>query len=111
MPRLKSDSGERLARAICAHIVNFMNFTPSIEAISSRDWASVTFSGARHEVILRLEGNSAAAAADLFLDGLAERDFSLRGHILADLALVCDERFDDGALVRLRVEALTVEET
>ena len=91
--------------------VNFVDFAGAfaVDELASRPWASVTFSGARHLVSLRLEGAGAGAAADAFLDGLAERVFELNGHILADMTLVSDMRGDHGNRVRLTLEALTVE--
>lgn len=77
-----------------------------VEEIRSRRWASVTFRGARHELALRLDGD--AAAAERFCDGLEAADFRLAGHIVADIALVSQERRAD--CVRVRLEALTVED-
>jgi len=100
-----SQAGDALRRALCADLAG-----PAIvEALVSRSWASITFSGERHRIVLRLAGESAGAAADRFLDGLAEREFALDGHILADIALVSDERHTDW--IRLILEALTVEES
>lgn len=99
-------SAEELGRALRAHFVHFAGAV-AIEEQACRPWASITFSGERHRICLRLSGASAAAAADGFLDGLGEREFDLRGHILADIALVADERDPDA--VRLTLEALTVE--
>ncbi|HYN45794.1 MAG TPA: hypothetical protein VES64_03795 [Allosphingosinicella sp.] len=81
--------------------------TAEIEALVSRPWASITFSGERHRLTFRIEGERAPDAADAFLDGLSEREFELRGHIMADIALVEDAR--DGDTIRLTLEALTVE--
>jgi hypothetical protein len=88
--------------------VNFMNFTS--EDIRSRSWVSGTFAGARHELTFRVEGEGAQGQADLFLDGLEEAEFDLRGHILADIALVSRSADDAGSLVRISLEALTVED-
>jgi hypothetical protein len=99
-------AGEQLKRALGDHLVHFAGAI-AIEAPVSRRWASVTFSGERHRLRVYLGGAGAAAAADAFLDGLDEREFALRGHILADIALVGDER--EGDAVRLTLEALTVE--
>ena len=89
--------------------VNFVNFRMTIEEIRSRSWASVTFTGARHELTFRIGGDGAAAAADRFLSHLEAAEFDLRGHILADIALVSDERGDDW--IRISLEALTVEDS
>ncbi|HLL31780.1 MAG TPA: hypothetical protein VK403_12360 [Allosphingosinicella sp.] len=74
----------------------------------SRRWASVTFQGARHELVFRLEGEGAEEAAARFLSSLHPRDFPLRGHLVADVSLVAEERRPGCA--RIRLEALTVED-
>jgi hypothetical protein len=102
--RLRPDAGTQLRRALCANFADF-----EVESLESQAWASITFSGERHRLVLRLDGPEAAAAADAFLPGLAEREFTLRGHILADISLVAQERGAD--LVRLTLEALTIEES
>ena len=109
MPPLTPDAAAELHRAIHLH------FAPSdcrvaFEELTSRSWASVTFTGARHRLRFRLEGQGAAEAADRFLAQLHEANFELRGHVLADIALLAEERLDEGALVRISLEALTVEE-
>lgn len=90
--------------------VNFVNFTP--ERLRGRAWASATFSGVRHQISFRIEGDGAVEAADAFLNGLEEREFVLRGHILADIALVSrvEASGPDGPLVRIAIEALTIED-
>ena len=101
-----------LEKAIRFHIVNFVNFTGEVEVLEreTRSWASVTFSGARHRLRLQLSGVEASPAADRLLSNLSEAEFVLRGHILADIALVSDERSDGSSLVTLELEALTVED-
>ena len=77
------------------------------ESAQSRPWASVTFSGARHVVALRLAGPEARRAADIVLSDLCKREFPLAGHILIDIALEREKR--DGEGVQLVLEALTIE--
>ncbi len=101
------DSTSQFLRAATA---TFVNFGVVVEEIRSRSWASVTFTGARHELTFRVEGEGAAAAADEFLGGVEAREFQLRGHIVADIALVSEERNDSGDWVRISLEALTVED-
>jgi hypothetical protein len=96
-------------RANVSDIVNIVNFAGFVlEEIRTRRWTSVTFQGARHELTFRIEGEGAEAAAGRFLSGLDARDFSLRGHLLADVTLVAQERRPGFA--RIRLDALTVEE-
>jgi hypothetical protein len=90
---------------------NFDKFVLTVEEIRSRSWASATFAGARHEVSFRIEGEGAGVAADAFLATLTAAEFDLRGHILADIALVSEARSDEGNLVQISLEALTMEDS
>jgi hypothetical protein len=101
-----NDATTALLRAVRAMLESAAHFV--IEEVRSRSWASVTFSGARHELAFRLEGEGAEAAAARFVAGLEAAEFPLRGHILADIALVGEERRPGCA--HLRIEALTVED-
>lgn len=101
-----ADLTTSLLRALRGTFANLCGF--ALEEISSRRWASATFTGARHELAFRLEGEGAEMAAERFLSGLDSAEFDLRGHILADIALVTAERRPGCAHIRL--EALTVEE-
>ena len=105
MEALINDATTALLRALR---VNFVNFAFRLEEIRSRNWASATFVGARHALTFRLEGEGAEAAAEGLAQGLDFAVTPLRGHILADLALVSQERLADG--VRVALEALTVED-
>lgn len=108
--RAVNDPATALLRSIAVKFLNFPGLV--VEGVKSRSWASATFTGARHEVDLRLEGAGAAAAAAAFLENLECAEFDLRGHILADISLVSDQRhWSPGCeQVRLRIEALTVED-
>ena len=101
------DAGDELARAVRACFV----YSPGqveIAKVASLPWASITFSGARHRLMLQLRGPGAKVAAASFLDGLQEREFRLRGHIVADIAALGDlgEVGEDSVAVTL--DALTV---
>ncbi len=100
-----NDSTTALLRAI---VGRFPDQRLTVEDVRSRSWASATFTGARHELRFRVEGEGAQAAADAFLADRGAAEFVLRGHILADIALVWQQRSADTATVSL--EALTVEE-
>jgi hypothetical protein len=109
MRRVIEDAATALLRALSASFAAFEG-TFRIEQLTSRSWASVTFSGARHRVVLSLEGAGAGAAADAFLENMEEAEFDLGGHILADIALVGEERDLEANSARLSLEALTVED-
>jgi len=101
-----TDAASAFLQAIRVQLVHFAGFV--LEEIRSRRWASVTFQGARHELAFRLEGEGAEEAAGRLLSGLEARNFELRGHLLADVSLVAEERRPGFA--RIRLDALTVEE-
>jgi len=76
----------------------------------SEDWRSLTFTGERHRIDLRVPGPGAAAVAEALTCGLGEVEFSIPGQIVADIGV-------DGAMVEhpdgvisLTIEALTVED-
>ncbi|HEY0412962.1 MAG TPA: hypothetical protein VGD66_07465 [Allosphingosinicella sp.] len=107
MEPLTRDATTALIGAMCARLSGFGRRF-ALEEVRSRGWASVTFTGARHELTFRIEGSSAETAASDFLSNLRAAEFRLRGHVLADVALVSEERHP--GRVRIAIEALTVED-
>ena len=101
-----TDAATAFLHAVRGRFVDFAGFV--LEGIRSRRWASVTFQGARHELSFRIEGEGAEEAAARFLSGLHARDFALRGHLVADVSLIAEERRPGRA--RIHIEALTVED-
>lgn len=76
----------------------------------STDWQSLTFTGEQHKIRLRIPAPGASEIASQLVNGLAEADFSIPGHVVADIAMSGEpERQEDGAIV-LEIEALTVAE-
>jgi hypothetical protein len=98
-----------LARVVS---VNFGTFRGevSVAALARTNWASVTFTGARTRLRVELEGDGAVGAAADFLGRLDELDLPVPGHIVADLALVAEERRDGGGYAALELDALTIED-
>lgn len=90
-----------LRRALLAAFAD-AHVTANIGNIRSRDWASATFSGTRHELQLRLSDSSGCA----LLAELGEREFDLSGHILVDIAAEDVRR--DGENILATIQALTV---
>lgn len=98
-----------LARALRAEFAGFPGAV-TVEPIGHTTWASVTFSGARHRLHLSIAGEGAAGAAADFLARMEDVEFAIPGQIVADLALVAEERREGGGFVRLELEALTIED-
>lgn len=76
----------------------------------STDWQSVTLTGERHEISLRVPPPDAEAVICRMIDGLEDAEFAIPGQIVADIAVAgAIERGPDGS-VALTIEALTVTE-
>ena len=76
----------------------------------SIDWRSLTFSGERHQIDLRVPGPDSRATVERMCAGLEDTEFSIPGIIVADIGLAgTATRSPDGSL-NLTIEALTVSE-
>jgi hypothetical protein len=53
-----------------------------------RPWASVTFSGTRHRIVLAFAGAEAMAAGETFIAALPEHEFAIAGQLVADAAVL-----------------------
>ena len=79
-----------------------------LSEIRSVDWQSLTLTGERHEISLRIPGPDADAIVDDLVSGIEDAEFSIRGHLLADIAMAAvPARALDGS-VTLAFEALTI---
>ncbi|MDZ4276951.1 MAG: hypothetical protein U0995_12980 [Erythrobacter sp.] len=68
-------------------------------------WASITFSGTRHEVVLEFCGAEAVAHGEDLIECLPDHEFTIPGQLVADATITSvDHRF--GAMERLEVTAV-----
>ncbi len=102
--RRTTDVGTQLARSIEAW-ARARQCAVTAEALGATRWASATFSGARHN--LRLDALHAPNLLQL-LEDLPERDFAIRGHLVADVVTKAIRRHP-GA-VEVDLEILTLED-
>jgi len=96
-------------RALVAQLI--AKLSPSRVTIvdaSAKPWASVTFSGERHEITLLVEGENALGLATRLQRTVGCDEFHISGHLVADI--VVSNLNADSHGVRLNVEALTVKE-
>lgn len=77
-----------------------------LEQGRSSAWYSLLFEGARHHIALRLEGGQVEEAITLLSNNVGEPDFSIPGHLLADIQVAAVNRGADHALVE--IDALTI---
>lgn len=55
---------------------------------AERAWASVTFSGTRHSVVLAFTGAEAVVVGEALIDALPDHEFAIPGQLVADAAVV-----------------------
>lgn len=59
-----------------------------------RPWASITFAGTRHEVMLDFDGAEAVAMGEEFIEQLPDHEFRIPGQLVADATITeVDHRF------------------
>lgn len=76
--------------------------------VTSSDWQSLTFTGERHHLELKVVGRDSAAVVERMCAGLEDAEFSIAGLLVADIGLVgSPRRLPDGA-TELTIEALTI---
>ena len=68
---------------------------------SERSWASVTFSGTRHSVVLAFTGADAVAIGEQVIDRLPDHEFTIPGQLVADAAVL---RVEHALLPQPRLE-------
>ena len=68
---------------------------------SERSWASVTFSGTRHSVVLAFTGADAVAIGEQVIDALPDHEFTIPGQLVADAAVL---RVEHALLPQPRLE-------
>jgi hypothetical protein len=76
----------------------------------SVDWQSLTFVGERHQIQFRLPGPKPDELVKTLVDGLADAEFSIPGHIVADIALSGSVECNTDGSVTVNLEALTIAE-
>lgn len=70
-----------------------------------KPWASITFSGSRHEVVFEFLGSEAVMAGEDLIEQLPDHEFTIPGQLVADATVTAvDHHF--GAMERLQVTAV-----
>ncbi len=72
-----------------------------IEELRARDWASLTLTGMRHELDVRLDGAGAAAALAALSARLPTEAIAISGQILAEIVVEPGTADDDGIAMTL----------
>lgn len=78
---------------------------------AERPWASVTFTGSRHTVVLAFHGSEAIEAGERFIAALADHEFTIPRQLVADAAIVAAEHvLDPEPRLTVECELLLLEE-
>lgn len=75
--RTTSDRAREALLAICGGVGTVLSH-------EERAWASITFAGTRHELVLRFEGIEQVEAGEGLIERLPEHEFSIPGQLVAD---------------------------
>lgn len=81
-PRVRISPAERLLRAVRA----LAGASAEMVSHTEKPWASVTFAGSRHTMVLRFAGWEACDDAEHFRQQLPEHEFTIPGVLVADAA-------------------------
>lgn len=76
--------------------------------VHSIDWQSLTFTGERHHLHLRVTGPDSAEVVARMCDGLEDAEFSIPGLLVADIRLAGTPQSAADGSTELRIEALTL---
>ena len=94
-------------RALIAQIISKLSpANVTVVETFTKPWASVTFSGARHEMTLLVEGSQALHVSEALKATIRCEEFDIKGHLVADILI--NHLSADQSSVRLDIEALTV---
>jgi hypothetical protein len=77
--------------------------------LRSVDWQSLTFTGERHQISLRIAGPHSDAIARRLTHGL-DAEFAIPGQIVADIAIIEGPELQRDGSTELAIEALTISE-
>ncbi|VXC42458.1 hypothetical protein [Sphingomonas sp. AX6] len=98
------DAATLLVRAL-NRAASSAGLTLAVRSSDWQRWASATFAGARHELLLELPDIEAAAR---WLAALPEADIPIRGHLVADAIVL--RTHGEGDMLVVAIEVLTVED-
>lgn len=74
-------------------------------------WASITFSGTRHQVVIEFTGTDAVVAGEDLMEQLPDHEFAIPGQLVADAAITAvDHLFGPEERLTLTCVLLLLEE-
>ncbi len=81
--RTRRSAGDRLRDTL----VELSSGNAKVLDHQEKAWASITFSGSRHELVLEFDGPNAVVAGELFCAVLPDHEFAIPGQLVADAVI------------------------
>ncbi len=97
-------AANRVRQLLLAALIQLAQGMAELIQHSERPWSSVTFSGARHVVVLQFTGLEAVAAGEVFIAELEEHEFTLPRTLVADACIAAADH-EVAPIPRLTVTA------
>lgn len=79
-------------RALLAAVTELAGGKAELLRHVERPWASVTFAGTRHSIVLAFTGEDALTAGDAFMNALPDHEFTIPRQLVADAGVVSVEQ-------------------
>jgi hypothetical protein len=81
--RSRRTTGDRVREALLA----MADAQASILTHEEKAWASITFSGTRHELMLDFDGADAVETGERFIAALPDHEFTIPGQLVAEASV------------------------
>ncbi len=110
-PRAPMPTRRTVADRLRHALLDLANGHGEIASHSEKAWASVTFAGARHTVVLGFTGREAVTAGETLIALLPDHEFAIPGHLVADATVtMADHRLLPEPRLEVTCELLLLEE-
>ncbi|MEZ5743836.1 MAG: hypothetical protein R3D89_08935 [Sphingomonadaceae bacterium] len=98
-------------RRLVAELMRLADDRAELVSHAERPWSSITFSGARHTLVLHFEGSEAIEAGEHLIAALPDHEFTIPGQLVADAVIVkVDHVTLPEAVLTVEAELLLLEE-
>lgn len=76
----------------------------------AKNWASITFQGQRHKLVMDFEGVAAVEAGEVLIARLPDHEFEIPGQLVADAVITAVEHVASMPALIVHAEILVLEE-